>query len=162
MSQLALFPGTFDPIHHGHVDVIHNASRIFDRVIVAAFNNTKGEPLFSLEEREDMLRDALVGHDQVEVTSCSTLVADLARERGVTVMVRGLRAVTDFEYELQIAQMNHHLSGIETVFLPTSASTSFLSSRMIREVAQFGGDVSQFVPASVCDRFQAKFGAATS
>lgn len=151
--RTALFPGTFDPVHFGHLEVLDGARRVFDHVIIAAFNNTKSKPLFTLEERAAMLREAVGDRQHVEVTSSSSLVADLARERNVAAIVRGLRAVSDFESELQIAQMNHHLSGIQTVFIPTSANSSFLASRLIREVALFGGDVASLVPPTVVRHF---------
>lgn len=157
----ALFPGTFDPFHHGHLDVVKAACRMFDEVIVAAFNSTKGSALFSLEEREELIAESLSEPsngelDNVLVTSCSTLVAELARDLEVSVLVRGLRAITDFEFELQIAQMNHHLAGVDTVFVPTSSERSFLASHLIREVALFGGDVSGFVAPAVVERLATK------
>lgn len=153
----ALFPGSFDPVHNGHIEVLEGACRVFDHVVMAAFDSTKGTPLFDLAEREQMLRET-VGHlPGVQVTSFASLVVDVARDVGATVLVRGLRAVSDSEAELQMAQMNHHLSGIDTVFLPTSSDSSFLASRLIREVARYGGDVSGLVPEPVAQRLRAKF-----
>jgi len=157
MSRIALFPGSFDPVHNGHLEVLQGAARLFDHVVVAAFNSTKGEPLFSLAEREEMLREVVGTIDGVTVTSFDSLVVDVARQVGASVLVRGLRAVSDFESELQMAQMNNHLSGIDTVFIPTSSSSSFLASRLIREVARYGGDVSGLVPEPVGKRLAERF-----
>src|SRR4051812_21461091 len=140
--KVALFPGSFDPVHNGHIEVLEGALRVFDKVVMAAFDSSKGSALFELAEREEMLRES-VGHlDGVEVTSFSSLAVDLARKVGATTLVRGLRAVSDFEAELQMSQMNHHLAEIDTVFIPSSSEHSFLASRLIREVARYGGDVS--------------------
>lgn len=157
MNRVALFPGSFDPVHNGHLEVLEGARRLFDHVVVAAFDSGKGGSLFDLSEREEMLK-ASVGHmDGVSVTSFSSLVVDIAREVGATVLVRGLRAVSDFETELQMAQMNRHLADVDTVFIPTSSDSSFLASRLIREVARYGGDVSQLVPAPVAEAMNARF-----
>jgi pantetheine-phosphate adenylyltransferase len=153
-----LYPGSFDPIHNGHVEIIETASRLFDRVIVAAMRNPqKSEPLFSLEVRQAMLEEA-VGHlGNVEVTMFSSLVVDLAKEMGVDFIVKGLRAVSDFENELQMAQMNHKISGVYTVFIPSASDHSFLASKLIREIARFGGDVSAMVPPPVQKRLAEKY-----
>jgi pantetheine-phosphate adenylyltransferase len=149
----AIFPGSFDPFHNGHYEIVERARRFFDRVIVAVLSNSaKGQPAFSLEAREEMIREALVGFDNVSVVQMHSLVVDLATQVGADVIIRGLRAVSDFEYELQMSQMNQQLSGIETFLIPTGAHFSFLSSRLLREVASFGGDVSAFVPAVVAKR----------
>jgi pantetheine-phosphate adenylyltransferase len=157
MTRIALFPGSFDPVHNGHLEVLAGATRLFDHVVMAAFNSTKGQPLFDLAEREAMLRESVGDNDRVSVTSFSSLVVDVAKSVGATVLVRGLRAVSDFESELQMAQMNHHLSRIDTVFIPTSSDSSFLASRLIREVARYGGDVSGLVPRPVAKRLAARF-----
>ena len=152
-----LYPGSFDPIHNGHVEIVETAARLFDRVVVAAMRNPqKGEPLFSLEERQVLIEESLAHLANVEVTMFSSLVVDLARDVGANFIVKGLRAVSDFESELQMAQMNFALSGIETIMLPTAARWAHLSSTMIREVAKLGGDVSQFVTADVADRIRAR------
>jgi len=156
---VALFPGSFDPFHNGHYEVVERAGRLFDEVVVAAVRNPqKAEPLFNLAEREDMLREALEELTNVRIVSVSTLVVNVARDVGATAIVKGLRAVTDFENELQMAQMNRQLSGIETLFIPTSSTSSFVASRLLREVAKYGGDVSAFVPKSVAARLAEKFG----
>jgi pantetheine-phosphate adenylyltransferase len=157
MNRIALFPGSFDPVHNGHLEVLEGARRLFDHVVMAAFNSTKGQPMFDLAEREQMLRESIGNVDGVSVTSFSSLVVDVARDVGANVLVRGLRAVSDFESELQMAQMNRHLAHIDTVFIPTSSESSFLASRLIREVARYGGDVSDLVPAPVAKRLAERF-----
>ncbi len=155
----ALYPGSFDPFHNGHVEIVERASLLFDSVVVAAMRNPqKADPLFSLEERQEMIVEAVCHIKNVEVVSLSTLVVDLAINLGASVIVRGLRVVSDFEVELQMAQMNRKLSDIDTVFIPTSAEYSFLASKLLREVASFGGNVSAMVPKVVADALDAKFG----
>ena len=145
-----LYPGSFDPIHNGHVEIVETAAKLFDRVVVAAVRNPqKGEPLFSLEDRQDLIREATAHLGNVEVTMFSALVVDLAREVGANFIVKGLRAVSDFESELQMAQMNRRISGVDTLFIPTTSGNSFLASRLIREVARFGGNIESMVPVCV-------------
>jgi pantetheine-phosphate adenylyltransferase len=157
--RIALFPGSFDPFHNGHLEVVESASRLFDEVIVAVLRNPqKGEPLFSLEERKEMLEDSIAHLQRVRVVSMSTLVVTVAEEVGATAIVKGLRAVTDFENEMQMAQMNQQLSGIDTLFIPTASAHSFIASRLLREVARFGGDVTALVPPPVAKRLQERFG----
>ena len=152
---IALFPGSFDPFHNGHLEIVERASRLFDALVVAVVRNPqKGEPLFDADDRQAMIAESLAHLGSVRIVSMSTLVVEVAREVGATVIVRGLRAVSDFENELQMAQMNHHLSGIETLFLPTSSTHSFVASRLIREVVRYGGDVSEFVPPPVARRLK--------
>jgi len=155
---VALVPGSFDPFHNGHLEVVERAARLFDEVVVAILRNPqKAQPLFTLAEREEMLRDALVHIPNVRIVSVSTLVVEVARDVGASAIVKGLRAVSDFENELQMAQMNRQLSGIETLFIPTSSTSSFVASRLLQEVARYGGDVSAFVPKTVAKRLQEKF-----
>jgi pantetheine-phosphate adenylyltransferase len=153
-----LYPGSFDPIHNGHVEIVETAAKLFDRVVVAAVRNPqKGEPLFSLEDRQDLIRMALAHLDNVEVTMFSSLVVDLAREVEANFIVKGLRAVSDFESELQMAQMNRRISGVDTLFIPTTSGNSFLASRLIREVARFGGSIDSMVPDCVATLLKERY-----
>ncbi|MFV0318468.1 MAG: pantetheine-phosphate adenylyltransferase [Microthrixaceae bacterium] len=156
---VALYPGSFDPIHNGHVEIVETASRLFDRVVVAAMRNPqKGEPLFSLDARESLIEESLAHLDNVTVTMFSSLVVDLARDVGADFIVKGLRAVSDFESELQMAQMNKNISGVDTLFIPSASGNSFLASKLIREVARFGGSVQDMVPECVQHRLAERFG----
>lgn len=157
MNITAIYPGTFDPITHGHVDLAERAARMFDRLVVAVAENDKKSPLFSLEERVAMAREAFSGTPNIEVIGFDTLLVDCARQTGSAVILRGLRAVSDFEFEFQLAGMNRHLGPeIETVFLTPSERYAFISSSLIREIARFGGDVSEFVPQPVRNALQNK------
>jgi pantetheine-phosphate adenylyltransferase len=149
MGLTALCPGTFDPVTNGHLDIIGRASETFETVVVGALENPSKQPMFSLEERVAMLKEACSGMPNVTVVSFRGLLVDLARSHGDAAIVKGLRAVSDYEYEIQMAQMNHRLAGVETLFMPTSPNWSFLSSSLVKEVAQLGGDVSGLVPAHV-------------
>jgi pantetheine-phosphate adenylyltransferase len=147
---IAIYPGTFDPITNGHSDLIHRACHIFDKVIVAIAANPKKAPLFSLQERIELAHGALTGLDNVEVSGFDSLTADFAREHGARVILRGLRAVSDFEYEFQLAGMNRRLApDVETMFLTPAETYTFLSSSLVKEVAGLGGDVSEFVDSKV-------------
>lgn len=153
-----LYPGSFDPIHNGHLEIVETASRIFDTVVVAAVRNPqKGEPLFTLQERQEMLEESVAHLPNVEVTMFASLVVDLAREMNADLIVKGLRAVSDFESELQMAQMNQKISGVHTIFIPSTSGNSFLASKLLREITRFGGDVSAMVPPPVAKRLQEKY-----
>ncbi len=157
---LALYPGSFDPFHNGHLEVVERAALIFDGVVIAVLRNPqKSQALFDLESRRAMIDESISNVAGVTVVSMSTLVVDVARELGATVIIRGLRVVSDFESELQMAQMNRELSGIETVFIPTSSSHSFIASRLLREVATYGGDITKFVPKPVAAIIEEKLAA---
>ena len=155
----ALCPGSFDPPTNGHIDVIERAARLFDAVIVAVIANPSKQPMFSLEERTEMLTDALAHVDNVEIASFDGLLVDFARSKGVTVIVKGLRAVSDFEYELQMAQMNSALApGLDTVFVSAKPGWAFLSSSLVKEVSRYGGDVQGLVPDGVAKRLVERSG----
>ena len=154
----ALCPGSFDPVTLGHIDIIERSARHFDHVIVAVIRNPqKAQSLFSLEERQDMLSEATEHLGNVSIEFFKGLLVDFARDHGADAIVKGLRAVSDFDYELQMAQMNQRLSGVDTFFLSTSPQYSFLSSSLVREVARFGGDVSSMVPPYVAERLAKMF-----
>lgn len=155
----ALCPGSFDPVTLGHLDIIERTARHFNDVIVAVIRNPqKANPLFALEEREEMLREVTAHLPNVRIEFFKGLLVDFARDVGAEAIVKGLRAVSDFDYELQMAQMNQRLSGIDTFFISTSPQYSFLSSSLVREVARFGGDVSSMVPKTVAARLAERFG----
>jgi pantetheine-phosphate adenylyltransferase len=156
VTLTALCPGTYDPVTHGHLDIVRRAAGRFDRVVMAVIENPAKEPLFPVAERVEMLREAVADLDNVEVDSFTGLLVDYARSKGAGVIVKGLRAVSDFDYELQMAQMNRHLAEVETFFVPTSAKWSYLSSSLVKEVARFGGDVSGLVPEHVLRRLKEK------
>ena len=155
---VVLYPGSFDPFHNGHLEVVDTAARLFDEVIVAAMRNPqKGEPLFSLEDRKAMLEESLAHLDNVRIEFFSKLVVDVARELGANFIIKGLRAASDFESELQQAQMNKAVSGVETVFIPAASEHSFVASKFIRDIARFGGDVSPLVPPPVAQRLKERY-----
>ena len=144
--KCAVYPGSFDPVTLGHMDIIKRASSLFDRLIIAVLNNRAKTPLFSVEERVKMLEEVTKDLPNVEVKSCGGMTVDFARECGANALVRGLRAITDFEYELQIAQLNRVMDpDIDTVFLTTNLKYAYLSSSSVKEVAAYGGDISHFV-----------------
>ncbi|HEY0509706.1 MAG TPA: pantetheine-phosphate adenylyltransferase [Blastococcus sp.] len=154
----AVCPGSFDPVTNGHVDVITRAAALYDELVVAVLINPSKAGLFSVDERMDLLREALADLSNVTVSSFQGLLVDYCRTHEIPVIVKGLRAVSDFEYELQMAQMNRELAGIETLFVPTAPQVGHLSSSLVKQVAQFGGDVSRLVPKVVNDRLLERTG----
>ncbi|HEX2049365.1 MAG TPA: pantetheine-phosphate adenylyltransferase [Actinomycetota bacterium] len=156
--RTALCPGSFDPPTNGHLDVVERTARYFERVVVAVIANPSKQPLFTLEERTSMLADAVAHLDNVEIESFDGLLVDFARDHDVSVVVKGLRAVSDFEYELQMSQMNAALSpGLDTMFLTAKPAWSFLSSSLVKEVARFGGSVDGLVPPVVAKALAERF-----
>ena len=158
MKLTAVYPGTFDPITNGHLDIISRGGTLFDRIIVAILRNPEKDPLFPLEERVDILRSVVGKWPSVVVEAFDGLLVEYARERGAQVIVRGRRALSDFEYEFQMTQMNQRLEpGIQTVFMMPSEAYSYVSSRLVKEVARLGGDVSGLVPPDVVSRLKRRF-----
>jgi pantetheine-phosphate adenylyltransferase len=154
---IAVYPGTFDPITNGHVDIVRRALALFDRVIVAIAENIRKAPLFSLEERRAMIRASIGDDARVEVDAFTGLSVNYARQRKARVLIRGLRAIADFEYEFQSAHMNRHLaSDVETIFLMTSEESFYVSSSLVKEVASMGGDISRIAPPAVVEAFKKK------
>lgn len=153
MPRIAVYPGSFDPLTNGHVDIILRGARLFDRIIVAVLTNAEKSPLFSVEERLDIIRETFADAPNVEADQFSGLLIDYARDKRANVIVRGLRAVSDFEYEMQMALMNRHLQpAVETVFMMPAEQYTYVSSRLIKEVVALGGDVTGLVPAGVQGR----------
>ncbi len=158
MKHIAVYPGTFDPVTNGHVDLVERSLRIFDEVMVAVAANPKKAPLFSLEERIDMFRKALARYRHVKIEGFDGLLVDYVKRKKAVGIIRGLRAVSDFEYEMQMALMNRRLdSRIETVFLMPSEEYSFITSTIVKEAASYGGDVSSLVPKVVEEKLRKKF-----
>ncbi|MDO8309513.1 MAG: pantetheine-phosphate adenylyltransferase [Actinomycetota bacterium] len=154
--RTAVCPGSFDPVTNGHLDVFARASTMADEVVVAVLINHSKAGLFTIEERIEILRDVVAPYPNIRVDAFHGLLVDYCRDHGIQAIVKGLRAVSDFDYELQMAQMNYRLAGLETLFISTNPLYSYLSSSLIKEVAKFGGDVSGLVPEAVLQRLQAK------
>jgi pantetheine-phosphate adenylyltransferase len=154
----AIYPGSFDPITNGHLDVIERAGKLFDQVVVAVAHNIEKEPLFSLEERLELLRQTRDKHTHIRIGQFGGLLVDFAVAEQAAAVIRGLRAVSDFEFEFQMALMNRKLQGaVETIFLMPKEEYTYLSSRLVKEIARLGGDVSKFVPAVVAKALASKF-----
>ena len=153
-----LYPGSFDPFHNGHRELVETASYLFDDVVIAAMRNPqKGEPLFTLAERKEMIEESLAHLDNIRVVPFAKLVVDLAKDVGADFIVKGLRAVVDFDNEMAQAQANLNVSGVHTLFIPSASASSAIASKYIREIARFGGDVSSMVPDAVARRLRKKF-----
>lgn len=154
-----LYPGSFDPVHRGHVEIIEVAAGLFDEVVVAALRNPqKGEPMFDVDERQKMLQESTSHLPNVRIVGFSKLVVEVAKEVGADFIMKGLRAVSDFESEMHQAHMNLAISGVHTVFIPSATEHSFVASKLIREIARFGGDVTSMVPTPVAQRLAERFG----
>jgi pantetheine-phosphate adenylyltransferase len=154
----AVCPGSFDPVTNGHLDIVERASGLFDEIIIAIGVNPSKRALFTGEERTELLAEVTAGLPNVRIERFAGLLVDFCRCHDVHVVVKGLRAISDFDYELQMSQMNHGLAGVETLFMPTNPIYSFLSSSLVREVATYGGDVSGLVPATVLARLGERLG----
>ncbi|MFD2116874.1 pantetheine-phosphate adenylyltransferase [Paenibacillus yanchengensis] len=157
-SRVAVYPGSFDPVTYGHLDIIQRSAKQFDRLVVAVLNNTSKNPLFSVEERKEILREVTKPYPNVEVDSFRDLLVRFMKTKNANVIVRGIRSVTDFEYELQLASTNHLLDEeIDTIFIPTSPKFSYLSSSIVKEIAHFDGDVHELVPPYVEMRLKQQY-----
>lgn len=157
MNKIGLYPGSFDPVTYGHLDLIKRGSQVFDHLYISVSNNSNKRYLFSAEERRDLLLECTKGLSNVEIIICDKLSVDLAEELQANAILRGLRAVTDFDYEMQMALTNRQLNpNVETIFMMTRKEYSFLSSSIVKEVAQYGGDISSFVPKVVEERLFSK------
>ena len=152
-----LYPGSFDPFHNGHRELVETAAYLFDEVVVAAIRNPGKDPLFSLEEREEIIAESLGHLDNVKVMHFSKLVVDVAREIGANFIIKGLRGTTDFDAEMTQAQVNLAVSGVHTLFVPSASANSFIASKYVREIARFGGDVSAMVPEGVVRRLKEQY-----
>jgi pantetheine-phosphate adenylyltransferase len=148
----AICPGSFDPVTNGHLDIIGRAAYLYDEVVVAVFINRSKSSFFSVEERREMLVEATADYGNVRIDTFAGLVVNYCRDHDIPVIVKGLRAVSDFDYELQQAQMNRGLAGVDTLFMPTNPEYSFLASSLVKEIAKWGGDISSFVPPNVLKR----------
>jgi len=148
----AVCPGSFDPVTNGHLDIIGRAAQLYDEVTVAVFVNQAKSSLFSVDERRELLEEVTAQYGNVRIDSFEGLVVDYCKAHGIAVIVKGLRAVSDFDYELQMAQMNRGLAGVDTLFMPTNPEYSFLASSLVKEIAKWGGDVSSLVPPNVLKR----------
>ena len=157
--KIAVYPGSFDPVTLGHLDIVKRASMMFDTVVVTVMNNSAKSSLFSVDERVKMIREAVSEFGNVQVDSYDGLLIDYCKEKGIHIVVRGLRAITDFEYELQIAQTNRELShnNVDSVFLTTNLRYSYLSSSTVKEIASYGGEVSGMVPENVFKALESKY-----
>ncbi|HLX52231.1 MAG TPA: pantetheine-phosphate adenylyltransferase [Streptosporangiaceae bacterium] len=151
-------PGSFDPVTNGHLDIIGRAARLYDEVVVAVLINISKQSLFTTDERVEMLREVTAGYQNVRVTRFHGLIVDFCRENDISAIVKGLRAVSDFEYEQMMSQMNYRLAGIETLFMTTNPLYAFLRSSLVKEVARYGGDVDGLVPALVVERLRERLG----
>ncbi|MFC6878912.1 MULTISPECIES: pantetheine-phosphate adenylyltransferase [Actinomadura] len=149
-------PGSFDPVTNGHLDIISRASRLFDEVVVAVLINKTKKGLFTIEERIDMLGEVTKEYGNVKIDKWHGLLVDFCRQNDIPVIVKGLRAVSDYEYELQMAQMNHRMAGVETMFMSTNPLYSYLSSSLMKEIVKYGGDVSGLIPETVHERLAAR------
>ncbi|WP_240647556.1 pantetheine-phosphate adenylyltransferase [Paenibacillus nanensis] len=157
-ERIAVYPGSFDPVTYGHLDIIQRSAKQFDRLIVAVLNNTSKNPLFTVEERKELLAEVTKDIPNVEIDSFRDLLVRFMRSKNADVIIRGIRSVTDFEYELQLASTNHMLDGeIETMFMMTNPKYSYLSSSIVKEIAQFKGNVKELVPPVIEDRLKAKY-----
>jgi pantetheine-phosphate adenylyltransferase len=157
--RLCIYPGTFDPITYGHLDVLERATRLFDQVLVSIAHNPEKKPLFTPEQRLELIKPNIAAYPNVTITTFRSLLVDFAREQGAVAIIRGLRAMSDFEAEYNMALMNRHLQpGIETIYVMPNEDYSYTSSHLVKQVSRYGGDVSKFVPTNVAEALRTAFG----